>query len=51
MEAGTVLVERIPPTTGTNGHNVLGGEIKARPGKDLRLPLGVNTELQRMIPN
>ncbi len=45
VEAGTVLVERIPPTTGTNGHNVLGGEIKARPGKDLRLPLGVNTEI------
>ena len=23
----------------------MGGEIKARPGKDLRLPLGVNTEI------
>ena len=44
VEAGTMLVERIPPTEGISGMNVLGEEIKAKPGKDVRLPLGVNTE-------
>ncbi|MDD2211451.1 MAG: FapA family protein [Clostridia bacterium] len=42
---GMTLVERIPPTEGTKGMNVLGEEIKAKPGKDVRLPLGVNTEI------
>jgi uncharacterized protein (DUF342 family) len=42
---GTTLVERIPPTEGIKGMNVLGEEIKAKPGKDVRLPLGVNTEI------
>jgi len=45
VEAGKTLVERIPPTEGVNGINVLGEEIKARQGRDVRLPLGKNTEI------
>ncbi|MGI6587765.1 MAG: DUF342 domain-containing protein [Peptococcia bacterium] len=45
VAAGTTLVERIPPTEGIKGRNVLGEDIKAKPGKDVRLPLGVNTEI------
>ena len=45
VNEGMVLVERIPPTEGISGQNVLGEEIKPRPGKDIRLPLGVNTEI------
>ena len=45
VEAGETLVERIPPTEGTNGMNVLGKEIKAKQGRDIRLPKGANTEI------
>lgn len=45
VESGTILVERIPPTPGINGSTVLGEVLKANPGKDLRLPLGLNTQI------
>jgi len=45
VEAGKTLVERTPPTEGINGINVLGEEIKARQGRDIRLPKGANTDI------
>lgn len=44
VSTGTVLVEKIPATPGVNGVNVFGEETKARPGKDIRLPQGQNTQ-------
>jgi len=44
VTVGQVLVEKIPATEGINGVNVLGEEIKARPGRDVRLPQGQNTQ-------
>lgn len=43
VKAGTMLVERVPPTDGEEGKTVKGETIKARKGKDLRLPRGSNT--------
>ncbi|MBU0728411.1 MAG: FapA family protein [Proteobacteria bacterium] len=35
-----LLLEKIPPTSGTSGHDVLGREISTRPGKDRKLKVG-----------
>ncbi|MEN6348060.1 MAG: FapA family protein [Syntrophomonas sp.] len=43
VSKGTPLAERIPPTEGLPGTNVMGGEIGAKNGKDVRLPKGKNT--------
>lgn len=43
VKADEVLVEKIPATEGIDGFNVLGGVLKARKGKDIRLPKGKNT--------
>lgn len=40
---GQVLVERKPPTNGTPGVDVFGRAIPVRPGRDVRLPAGLNT--------
>lgn len=45
VETGTVLMEKIPATNGTDGVNVMGGRMPAKPGKDLRLPAGRNTQI------
>lgn len=45
VKKGDVLVTKTFPTEGVNGYNVLGGVIRARKGKDVRLPKGKNTEL------
>lgn len=45
VKKGDVLVTKTFPTEGVNGYNVLGGEVRARKGKDVRLPKGKNTEL------
>lgn len=45
VESGTILVEKIPATPGINGSTVLGGKLYANSGKDLRLPLGLNTQI------
>lgn len=45
ITAGAVLVEKVPATEGKIGFNVFGEEIKARPGKDTRLPQGQNTQI------
>lgn len=44
VESGQILVEKIPATAGINGKNVYGEETKAKPGKDIRLPQGQNTQ-------
>lgn len=44
VEAGTILVEKKPLNSGTNGTTVFGEERKAAPGKDIRLPSGQNTQ-------
>lgn len=41
---GTVLVEKQPATSGVHGKNVFGEETRAKPGKDIRLPAGLNTQ-------
>lgn len=43
VEIGQPLVERIPPEPGIDGRDVLGQTIKAKSGKDFRLPKGKNT--------
>lgn len=43
VRKGTPLAERIPPSEGIPGTNVLGSEIAAKRGKDVRLPRGKNT--------
>ena len=45
VDADTVLAEKIPPTPGMNGMNVFGQEVRGGLGKDVRLPVGVNTKL------
>jgi len=36
VKAGTPLMKRIPPTPGTDGMNVLGAKIPAKPGKNIK---------------
>ncbi|WP_338780181.1 FapA family protein [Metabacillus sp. FJAT-52054] len=43
VEEGDWLGEKISPTDGTNGMNVLGEELKARKGKDKRLQYDPNS--------
>jgi uncharacterized protein (DUF342 family) len=44
-EPGQVLIKKIPATKGKPGKTVTNEEIPARPGKDKKIPKGVNTEL------
>ncbi len=43
--AGQVLVEKVPPTPGTPGTDVLGNPIPSKPGKDVSLPAGKNVNV------
>ncbi len=43
VEPDQILVERIPPTPGTEGYDVQGNPIAPRPGRDVVLPAGKNT--------
>ncbi len=45
VKKGDILATKTFPTQGENGYNVLGAEVRARKGKDVRLPKGKNTEL------
>lgn len=45
VNAGEVLVERIPPVPGLPGVNVYGKQIKPEGGKTIRLPKGANTAI------
>ena len=40
---GDLLAEKLPPTQGTPGVDVIGQPIIPKPGKDIPLPLGKNT--------
>lgn len=43
VKMGELLVEKIPGDDGTPGISILGTEIPAKKGKDIRLPRGSNT--------
>lgn len=43
VDKGDPLVLKIPYTKGVDGYDVFGNIIKAKPGKDLKLPSGKNT--------
>ncbi|MDR3592784.1 MAG: FapA family protein [Negativicutes bacterium] len=43
---GDVLAEKIPPTPGTTGTDVLGQPAFAKPGKDILLPAGKNVYVE-----
>jgi len=45
VAAGSVLIEKVPPTSGRDGLNVYGEEKRAKPGKDVRFPVGQNTQV------
>ena len=47
VKANTVLLEKIPATVGKAGINVLGGALKAKKGKDIKVPRGKNTGLTK----
>ncbi len=44
VAAGTVIIEKVLATKGINGKNVYGEEKSSKPGKDIRLPVGKNTQ-------
>lgn len=46
VKKGDILARRIPHTAGTSGTNVLGDEIKPKPGKPRPVPSGKNTAIQ-----
>ncbi len=45
VKTGQLLLEKIPPSPGTPGRNVLGDQIPAKPGKDLKLKVGKGTTI------
>lgn len=45
VEKGAVIVRKTPATPGQDGTDVTGAPVRARPGKDLKILPGKNTEL------
>lgn len=45
VKEGELLAERIPPTPGIPGMDILGGVVAAKPGKTMMLPAGKNTKI------
>jgi len=45
VKAGQIIAEKIPPTPGRKGKDVFGNEINPKPGKDIKLVAGENTEV------
>ncbi len=45
VKQGEMVGRKVPATAGTNGKNVLGAEIEAKPGKDFKLRPGKNTRV------
>ncbi|WP_069998915.1 FapA family protein [Cellulosilyticum sp. I15G10I2] len=45
VKKGEILATKIPATEGVDGYNVLDQSIRAKKGKDTRMPKGKNTEL------
>lgn len=44
VSSGTVIAEKIPAEQGQDGINVYGERSKVKPAKDVRLPIGQNTQ-------
>lgn len=51
IRANDPLAEKLPPTLGENGFNVLGEEIPAKPGKDVPFPIGKGVTFSKENPN
>ena len=51
VNAGDLLMERIPATQGTPGYNVFGEVLPAKPGKDLEMVAGKGTEFSAKDSN
>lgn len=45
VREGDVLAEKIPPTQGAPGVDVLGQSVAAKPGKDMLFPIGKNVKI------
>lgn len=45
VKKGELLAKKTAATEGVNGYNILGQVIKAKKGKDVRIPKGKNTEI------
>ncbi len=45
VSKGRLLMEKFPPTPGVAGKNVLGEEIRAKPGKDCKMKVGPGIEV------
>ncbi|QGG48196.1 DUF342 domain-containing protein [Heliorestis convoluta] len=45
VQVGEILAVKIAPTAGESGMTVKGNELKAKPGKDVRIAFGKNTQL------
>lgn len=45
VNEGDVLAEKIPPTPGTSGTDVLGQTVLPKPGKDMLMPVGKNVQV------
>ncbi|SMC65531.1 DUF342 domain-containing protein [Sporomusa malonica] len=42
VQKDELLAEKIPPTPGTAGIDILGNEVPAKPGRDIMVPMGKN---------
>lgn len=42
---GQLLAEKIPPTTGKQGMDILGQQVPAKSGKDMPMPVGKNVKI------
>ncbi|GIU50556.1 hypothetical protein TUM4438_36960 [Shewanella sairae] len=51
VKPGSLLIEKIPATQGTDGYNVYGEKLIAKPGKDHKLTPGTGTEINNLNPN
>ncbi|WP_108944584.1 DUF342 domain-containing protein [Shewanella halifaxensis] len=51
VKPGSVLIEKTPATQGTDGYNIYGEKLIAKPGKDCKLTAGSGTELNPHNPN
>jgi uncharacterized protein (DUF342 family) len=45
VKKGDLLATKVPATEGIEGYNVLDQKIRAKKGKDIRMPKGKNTEI------
>jgi len=50
VEKGTLLASQVPATNGTDGYNVLGETLPAKPGETFQLTAGDGTEISSSNP-